>query len=468
MSPQLTTGLWYSRETASSSIAEVARIGSGTVEPVLRFRRGVMNAKRMHIDLVLLGGERSVEVSFHPAATVDLVHGQAQRRGFDPNGWTGALLRALLDDGRRWATWTPVAGASTADAPTALRMLGGLTHPLLGSAYDAGVTPAPEIPRWASPALAESSMAACAVRLFGPAAATRSVVRALAQLLLRPAVAWWQLAVCAAAASGFGPDDLASALAAESATAPSVGSTCGDGGRQLATAEDVAVLRAGLTLLDPSRGKRLVLDSIASSGEDGVRRLMAALQLLIDVRDDVRWPPPVRLSDLEAACLRATALDPSPPPATPPPPSVRLAEAPPRPQPSRPSWTTPRTAPAARSLGGAPTDAVLCDTAALAVDRQTIGELELVLPRTPDELSIWGRLLENCLGDFGAAVAARRSIVIGVRQRGALVAAMEVRPGERRVVQFLGVGNRIPPVRLTSAVLAHLEDRGLVRAAAFS
>lgn len=269
----------------------------------------------------------------------------------------------------------------------------------------------------------------------------------------------------AAAAPVFGSDDLALVLAAGGESGSPVGSSSDGARRRLATAEDVTVLRSGLALLDPSRGKRLVLDAVASSGEDGLRRLATALQLLVDVRDDVRWPPPVRLSDLEAICLRATALDPAPP--SPPPPLAEPVLAPTmparRPQPPRPAWATPRSAPAARHLIGARADPFDYDDVALAVDRQAIGELELVLPRTPDELTTWGRLLANCLGDFGAAVADHRSVIVGVRQRGVLVAALELRPSERRVVQFLGVNNRIPPVRLTSAVLTHLEERSLVR-----
>jgi len=472
MPPPLTPGLWYTSESASSSIAQVARIGSGTIEPVLRFRRGAMNAKRMHVDLVLLGGERSVEVSFHPAATVDFLAGQAHRRGFDPNGWTGALLRALLADGDRWGSWTPVAGSTASGSLPVLTVLGGLTHPLLGSAYDAGVAAAPEIPRWASPALAESSMAACAVRLFGPGAATRSVVRALAHLLLRPVVAWWQLAACTAAAQVFGPDDLALVLAASDGTAGVAADGADGDGSRLATAEDVVVLRTGLALLEPARAKRLALDTLTTAGEGGVRRLTTALQLLVDVREDVRWPPPVRLADFEAVCLRAAAVDPAPPAeprepvATPLPPPPPTPPPPTRPAPMRPAWATPRAAPEARELTGSRHDAFSYDAVALSVDRQMIGELELVLPRTPVELTTWGRLLGNCLADFSAAVAARRSTIVGVRQRGALVAALELRSGERRVVQFLGVSNRVPSPRLTTVVLAHLEERGLVRPAA--
>ncbi|MCY0541661.1 hypothetical protein OVW21_26905, partial [Klebsiella pneumoniae] len=74
---------------------------------------------------------------------------------------------------------------------------------------------------------------------------------------------------------------------------------------RLPTAEDRAALRAGLALLERARAKRLVLDALATDGERGGHRLAAALRTLVDAKDDVHWPPPVRLTELEAVCLRA-------------------------------------------------------------------------------------------------------------------------------------------------------------------
>ena len=437
---RLTDGLWYERTSASVSQVGVRRRSSGDAEPVLRLRRGVMNGRRVHVDLVLLGGDRAVEVSFHPAATVDLVRGHARRRGHDANGWLGALLPAVVADAARWGSWTPPAPGD------ALAVLGGVTHPLLGAAYDAGVEPAGEIPRWASPALAESSAAACGVRLFGAPAATRATARALGGLLLRPRVAWWQLAAGAALTSVGGADDLAAVL----------GASGPDGATpRLPTAEDVAVLRAGISLLEPARAKRLVLDAVTAGGEGGVLRLAAVLRALLDVKDDVRWPPPVRLADLEAVCLRATAVDPAP---APPRPTPRLEPRPPA-RSQAAAWTTPRRAPATARPAPAGGHAFEHPPAARALDRRVAGDVELVLPRTPDELRAWGRMLGNCLGDFAAAVAEHRSVVLGVRERGALVAAAELTPDLRDVRQLLGPGNRVPPRALVEAVVGRLDRR---------
>ena len=439
---RLTDGLWYERETASSSLVGMRRRSTGGVEPVLRLRRGAMNGRRVHVDLVLLGGDRSVEVSFHPAATVDLVRGHAERRGADGNGWMGALLRAVVGDAGRWGSWTP----SAPTPPSALAVLGGVTHPVLGAAYDTGVAPAGEIPRWASPALAESSMPTAAVRLFGASASSRAVVRALGALLLRPAVAWWQLAVASAVTSVCGADDLAAVL--------DVGSTEPPG---LPSAEDVAVLRAGFARLEPARARRLAVDALS---QGGARRLEAALRTLVDAGDDLRWPPPVRLADLETECLRATSVDPAPRRPAPPtrPPQLAADEPTRRATGRAPAWATARRAPATSGRITLRGDTAFAHRREVrAFDGCVLdGDLELTLPRTPDELRAWGRMLGNCLGDFGAAVAEHRSVIVGVRQRGALVAAVELLPDLREVRQFLGVRNRVPPAAVVDPVLARL------------
>jgi hypothetical protein len=450
---QLTDGLWYERSTASSSHVGVERRpGSGAIEPVLRLRRGAMNGRRVHVDLVLLGGDRAVEVSFHPAATVDLVQGHARRRGSDGNGWTAPLLRAIVEDAGRWGSWTP-----TGDGPSALAVLGGVTHPLLGAAYDTGTAPAGEIPRWASPALAEATVPAGAVRLFGAHASSRSVARALAVLLARPVIAWWQLALASAMSVVGRPDDVAAVLRAEADSSEPV---------RLPTAEDRAAMRAGLALLERARAKRLVLDALATDGERGARRLAAALRTLVDAKDDVRWPPPVRLAELETTCLRATAIDPAPSPPTMPLSPPARVDPPARPTAERPpSWATPRRAPAGvrtTGAGRAGEAAFAHPPAARALDRRVVGErndLELVLPRTPKELQAWGRILGNCLADFAPAVAEHRSVIVGVKERGALVAAVELLPSLQEIRQFLGAGNRVPPSHVVDPVLRHLVPR---------
>ena len=78
-----------------------------------------------------------------------------------------------------------------------------------------------------------------------------------------------------------------------------------------------------------------------------------------------------------------------------------------------------------------------------ALDGQTVGDLTFVVPRTAGDLQRWGRLLSNCLGDFGAAVACGRSTIIGIERANALAFAVEVGAGGA-IRQFAGQANRAP------------------------
>ncbi|HVF32829.1 MAG TPA: PcfJ domain-containing protein, partial [Acidimicrobiales bacterium] len=146
----------------------------------------------------------------------------------------------------------------------------------------------------------------------------------------------------------------------------------------------------------------------------------------------------------------------------PPPPPARVAAEPP-PRHAAPAWTHPRRAPEA-GPAGAPA-ATLDGAAALhhpplarALEHAGLaGRYDVVLPRTGDELRAWGRLLDNCLGSFAAAVASGTTIVAGVREQGLLVAALEVRDG--RLVQLLAARNRPPERPLTDAVVPHVVGR---------
>lgn len=432
---QLTSGLWHERLATASVVSTAAG-------PVLRIRRG---AGRAHVELLLLGGEHTIEVSFHPAAALRLIEEQARRHRRDPNGWTGALARALAADAREWdlgPLGPPVAG-------DLLRLLGAITHPVLGAAYAAGAGPVGEVPRWASPALAETNAAAAAASLFGSAVATRPAIRVLAHLLARPATAWWHLAVVVAAAPVVGPDVVARALEA-AAGEPVIAAG-------LPTGRDVRVVRRGLALLGATPAQHLLLDALRGGADEGGRRLAAVLGHLLRIEPDLPWPPPSRLQQLELACLRVASLAPHPAiraPATRTPAPARAAGG--RARPSEPAWAVPRRPPAV--AGAVPTAHTALPASPLARSLAgpiPEGDVELVLPRTAGELATWGRLLDNCLGDFGPAVAAGRTVVVGVRDQGILVAALEARDGQ--IVQFFGPHNTRPPARLAALVVRHVE-----------
>jgi hypothetical protein len=88
-------------------------------------------------------------------------------------------------------------------------------------------------------------------------------------------------------------------------------------------------------------------------------------------------------------------------------------------------------------------------------------DLRLLLPRTSDELVAWGRLLRSCIGSFQAAVAAGRSTLIGVEERGALSYCVEVTP-DGSVRQFLGKRNRTVPRPVVASVCDVLVAAGVV------
>jgi len=97
-----------------------------------------------------------------------------------------------------------------------------------------------------------------------------------------------------------------------------------------------------------------------------------------------------------------------------------------------------------------------------SVDGSGDGEVRLVLPRTPAELALWGRRLQNCLADFAASVHTGASWIVGVEVHDVLRYAVEVTPsGEIR--QFLGAGNRAPDPAHAAAAIAQLRAARLLR-----
>jgi hypothetical protein len=96
-----------------------------------------------------------------------------------------------------------------------------------------------------------------------------------------------------------------------------------------------------------------------------------------------------------------------------------------------------------------------------ALDGSTVGPLRLVLPRTCGDLTRWGRLLANCLGDYGPAAVMGRSAIVGVERDGALRYALEL-TAEGVVRQFVGAANRPPDPTDRAAVLGRLVEAGAV------
>ncbi len=96
-----------------------------------------------------------------------------------------------------------------------------------------------------------------------------------------------------------------------------------------------------------------------------------------------------------------------------------------------------------------------------ALDGLQVGTLTLVLPRTVGDLSHWGRVLDNCLADFGPSVAAGRSVIVAIERDRQLRYALELTP-QGRLRQFTARANRRPREADRVAVLAALLEAGVL------
>lgn len=81
--------------------------------------------------------------------------------------------------------------------------------------------------------------------------------------------------------------------------------------------------------------------------------------------------------------------------------------------------------------------------------------LRFAVPTSRKELRRWGRMLHNCAGDFGNAVAGGHSWVIGGERDDHHIGRVEVNPADRCVRQHLGPRNRLlSPVVATTMLEA--------------
>lgn len=182
----------------------------------------------------------------------------------------------------------------------------------------------------------------------------------------------------------------------------------------------------------------------AAARPDGVAVLLRTARYARQLGDHgPAGPLPQRLQelhDLHRALIR-TAAEPveRPEPTTP-----RARRQPPRPAPHREE--RPRHQPLAPPAGlRAVRDAEpIQPTPTLRrLDGLRLDDLTLVLPHTAGDLVRWGRILSNCLGDFGPAAVAGRSVLIGVLRDHRLTYVVEL-TATGVVRQFCGRANRAP------------------------
>lgn len=450
MDVEIEAGLWYSTERGRGAI--VCTRTDRRFDPLLSFSAA---DGCVRTSLVLLDGDRLLDLSGHPAAVADVVAARAARLNHPAARWQTALAETVANDSASWHSATFARG--TTSGSDLLRVIGALRFPALAAAYDAGAPTEGEIPRWARASLSGRSAREMAATAFGTKA-TRPVVRAVGRWLVADAapsaeppahpLGWPALAVTIAGNEILEPDHIAALLAVHpesTAAAPTV--------------DDAALLRASAHFLGAERYRRLATEAI-TTGQ--VPCMLRVLRLLRSVRHVITRPTPTALDALEHACLSVAALDPRPPAPPPPPPRpVRVLDAPPAPRVDA-AWTTPRGAPVRPSAHRAH-DRLSYGASVADLDGRSVGEVTLCLPRTNTELRQWGRLLHNCLGDFTASTATGYSVVVGVRRDDQLIGALELRPDTQTLVQFLGDRNRRLPLPITTAVHAALRQRLLVR-----
>lgn len=94
-----------------------------------------------------------------------------------------------------------------------------------------------------------------------------------------------------------------------------------------------------------------------------------------------------------------------------------------------------------------------------SVDRQW----EVKLPKRVNDLKLWGKLLNNCVGGYGPAVKQNRSVIFGVFEEGHISHCVEVDPQWGRVNQFYKRSNSSADPYIRDSVISSLSMAGLVK-----
>lgn len=400
--------------------------------------------------------ERVVDVSVHPAAAHTALVAAHTAAGVAAGTAEAVLRRELGAASQQAGSWCPDTSLPV------LAALGGVAFPLLGQAYDLGGEPVAEVPRWAAPGLACTTIAAAAAALFGDRA-TRPVRRALV-VALAPRddhrIELGVLAMSLMAAPVLEPDRTARVLAADAAAHPA-----GD-------LPDPSTLRAATPVLrrwGQARAEAVLVDAAARS--DGVAVLLDTLRYARQLGDHgPSGAMPSRLGELHD--LYRSLVPTQVPRATPtaattnggPTAAPRAAAPRATTRPARaeaPGPTHRLLAPPAASARVRVDTALPLTPAERALEGVTSGSVTLTVPRTVGDLERWGRLMSNCLGDFGPAVATGRSTIVGVLRTTRLTYAVELTP-TGVVRQFCARANRAPAPADRRTVVRLLAEAGVL------
>lgn len=418
--------------------------------PVLRL---TPQAHRVAVGLVVPPSGRVVDISVQPSAACRAL-ADAQRRSRSAPSEVDAHVRAAVHEAaQRAGAWMPPEDLCWA------HLFGGVAFPLLGAAYELDAAPVPEVPRWAAPALASRTVGTAAAAVFSTAA-TRPVRRALVGAIAplpNGEIGLSVLALALMGAPALQPDRLARVLSAERVHQPN------------ADLPDPATMRAARGVIRAwvragwaeARLERVLVDAAGRS--DGVRLLLRCSTYARQLGD--HGPPqplPNSLQDLHDVHRALVRSAPEPVARD----SVATGQPTPRRRaaPARRVQERPRHQPLApsTSLGSVSASApITVSPSVRRLDGHRVGDLTLVLPHTAGDLIRWGRLLSSCLGDFGPAAVAGRTLIVGVQRSNALLLAVEVTP-DGRIRQFCGVANRAPRDRDRRAVVRALALHGVL------
>jgi hypothetical protein len=385
----------------------------------------------VHVWISMLGGDRCIDVSTQPGTLPTLLRREARARREDQNRWCDGVARAVCDEAGRWG-FDDIPPGDRSDLET---LLASLSFPLARLARRGGAGPLPHVPRWAAPTLRAESVTAAARIAVGPTA-TRGVARALPRGMMPGAGA------PAGAAPDLRPLGLAISLA-DHLPPDRLATVLTGGGRWLPpqhwpSDEDVKQLRRLWPTTDEATATALAVDAL--SVEHGSERLRRSLTIVEPFAVVAELTLARGIVDLERQAAQAVPLE-RPEPAPHRDPRLRRVHVIEE-EPAREPDPLPAVPLVAPSDGpGGTCEFVYPPTVGVAHGYR-IGEHRLVLPHDPAELTRWGRRLSNCLADYAGAVRSGRSLVVGLEERGTLVAALELRGGAVR--QFVGVANARP------------------------
>lgn len=374
------------------------------------------DANRVSLGLAFLEGRKIVDVSSDPTSWMRCLRDEAYARRQPRRRWADAIGHGLT----RFAVdrhWMDQPTAPLAPELVAAAAAWPLLRPAIAAGADERV-----VPRWATALLSASDLSTGTRALLGRRA-DRRVIRAIATALSGP-VRWWPIA-CAVAIGGLDAGRVGDLL--ESST-----------GSHRCSDDDLRLLTRALGEAEPAVVRQL-LQSVEDAAD--APRFLRALDGWQRAGGRAR-DLPNRLDRLEAAIHARLDV----PPARPIRPEPAPVQPPQQRRPRPPSVVEEPPDPLARWRH---------------LHRARRGELELFVPRQPEDLTRWGTALGNCLGGYVPAVNAGRTVIVGIRHDQRLIGAAEIDPVNATIRQLEGRANRPLSDALLPDVIRLLADHGV-------